>query len=133
MKLPPITIAKSDRDRLISIATVALGSERASPAASMLLSEIGRATIVVQDSLPPQVVAVHSEVEIRDNVTNTKRRLRLVYPEDATLDSNMVSVLTPLGAALVGLSVGDTIDWCTATGDQSSVTVLRTGMNLSLS
>jgi regulator of nucleoside diphosphate kinase len=132
MKLPPITIAKSDRDRLISIATVALGSERASPAASMLLSEIGRATIVVQDSLPPQVVAVHSEVEIRDNVTNTKRRLRLVYPEDATLDSNMVSVLTPLGAALVGLSVGDTIDWCTATGDQSSVTVLRTGMNLSL-
>jgi regulator of nucleoside diphosphate kinase len=99
----------------------------------MLLSEIGRATIVVQDSLPPQVVAVHSEVEIRDNVTNTKRRLRLVYPEDATLDSNMVSVLTPLGAALVGLSVGDTIDWCTATGDQSSVTVLRTGMNLSLS
>jgi regulator of nucleoside diphosphate kinase len=98
----------------------------------MLLSEVGRATIVAQDSLPPQVVAVHSEVEIHDNVTNTNRRLRLVYPENAALDSGMVSVLTPLGAALIGLSVGDQIDWCTATGDQSSVTVLRTGMNLSL-
>lgn len=132
MKLPPIMIAKDDRDRLMSIATAALESERATPVAAMLLSEVGRATIVAQDSLPSQVVAVHAEVEIHDNITNTNRRLRLVYPEDATLDPNMVSVLTPLGAALVGLSVGDSIDWCTATGDRNSVTVLRTGMNLSL-
>jgi regulator of nucleoside diphosphate kinase len=131
MKLPPITIAKAERDRLVSIATAALGSERPNVAASMLLSEVSRATIVAQGSLPPQVVAVHSEVDIHDKITNTKRRLRLVYPEEATADSNAVSVLTPLGAALIGLSVGDSIDWCTATGDQRFITVLRTDMKLS--
>ncbi len=75
---------------------------------------------------------MNSEVEIHDNITNTNRQLRLVYPEDATTDPNMVSVLTRLGAALVGLSVGDSIDWCTATGDQNSITVLRTGKKLSV-
>ena len=128
MTLPPLTRAKHDRDRLASIATAALGSERAPLAASMLLSEVARAKAVAQESLPPQVVAVNSDVEIHDNIANANRRLRLVYPEDATTDPNVVSVLTRLGAALVGLSAGDTIDWCTATGDQRSITVLRTSM-----
>lgn len=131
LPLPPITLAKDDRDRLVSIATAALGRERATLAAATLLSEVGRAKIVVQGTLPPQVVAVNSEAEIHDNITNTDIRLRLVYPEDAALDSSNVSVLTRLDAVLVGLSVGDSIDRCTPAGDRSSITVLRAGVNLS--
>jgi regulator of nucleoside diphosphate kinase len=132
MTLPPITIAKADRDRLVSIAATALRSERDTLAASTLLSQVGRAQVVVPGALPPQVVTVNSDVEIHDNITNTSRWVRLVYPEDATTDPNMVSVLSRFGAALVGLSVGDSIDWCTATGDRSCITVLRTGNNLSV-
>ena len=99
MALSPITIAKDDRDRLLSIAKAALGSGRDNLAASTLLSEVGRARIVVQGPLPPEVVAVNAEVEIHDNITNKATRLRLVYPEDAALDSNKVSVLTRFGDA----------------------------------
>jgi regulator of nucleoside diphosphate kinase len=95
----------------------------------MLLSEVRRARIVAEDSLPAQVVAVQSEVEVRDNITNTSRRLRLVCPEDADLDKNAVSVLTPFGASLVGLSVGASMDWCTAARDRRSITVLGTWRN----
>ena len=126
MALPPITIAKDDRDRLVSIAKAALGSEGDNLAASTLLSEVGRAKIVVQGALPSEVVAMNVEVEIRDNITKTNKRLRLVYPEDVALNSNKVYVLTRLGAMLIGLSVGDSIDWCTPAGDRSSITVLRT-------
>lgn len=125
MKLPPILIRETDRERLFSTAIAALSNERPVPAASMLLSEIGRAKIVAGDSLPRGVVAMYSRVEIRDNVVNRRRWVRLVYPEEAANDCEFVSILTPLGAALVGLSEGDSIDWCNATGDWRSVTVLR--------
>lgn len=125
MMLPSLAISDADRERLISVARAALRSDRPPSAASMLLSEIGRARIVAKESLPKEVVAVHSTVEIQDNINNSFKRLRLVYPEDVAGDPMEVSVLTPLGAALIGLSEGDSISWCTATGDLRSVTVLR--------
>lgn len=109
MALPPITTTKADRDRLVSTALTALRSGRVGPAATMLLSEVGRARIVDANSLPEQVVAVQSEVEVHGNITNTSRRLRLEYPEEAARDDNSVSVLSLLGASLIGLSVGDSI------------------------
>jgi regulator of nucleoside diphosphate kinase len=69
---------------------------------------------------------MHREIEIRDNIRNTKSRLRLVYPREDTVTPDAVSVLTPLGVALIGLSAGDSIEWCTLTGDRRSVTILRT-------
>jgi regulator of nucleoside diphosphate kinase len=123
MTLPPITMPETDRERLMSIAIAALGHERPDVAASMLLSEVARAAVVAREALSSDVVVMRSIVEIRDNMSKRDRVLRLVYPEEAVVDSD-VSVLTPLGAALVGLSRGDSIDWCTATGEQRSVTVL---------
>lgn len=123
MKRPAITISEEDRERLISVATAKMSSARPVRGASMLLSEIGRATVV--ESLPKGVVTVHSDVELRDNVHKTVKRVHLVYPDEAAADANSVSVLTPLGAALIGLSEGDSINWCTRTGDLRSVTVLR--------
>ncbi len=91
----------------------------------MLLSEIARATVVESDFPPPHVVAPHRDIEIHDNIANTKKRVQLVYPGEDDTDPNAVSVLSPLGAALIGLSVGDTFDWCNMYGDRHSVTVLR--------
>jgi regulator of nucleoside diphosphate kinase len=116
-------MADTDRERLKGLAIAALGHEHPDVGASMLLSEVARAVVVAREALSPNVVVMHSIVEIRDNIAKTNRLLRLVYPEEAATDSD-VSVLTPMGAALVGLARGDSIDWCTGTGDQRSVTVL---------
>jgi len=123
MTLPAITISEKDREQLMSVATAAISGVRPAQGASMLLSEIGRATVI--DPLPKGVVTVHSNVEFRDNVDEVVARTRLVYPDEAVAGTNSVSVLTPLGAALIGLSEGDSISWCTRTGNLRSVTVLR--------
>ncbi len=124
-KLPSVTISKVDRARLVSIATAALTDRWRSAVASNLLREIQRATVVPDAQLPENVVAIHSRVHLRDNITGTDTRITLVLPDETCVKSAGVSVLTPLGAALIGLPEGASIDWCTASGDHSSKTVLR--------
>jgi regulator of nucleoside diphosphate kinase len=125
MTLPSIVISKEDRDRLMSVATSALTGNRTTTAASTLLSEIGRANILAGNSVPQDVVRMGSEVEIRDDIRQTCSRVRLVYPDEVATARNDVSVLTRLGIALIGLSEGASMQWCTATGDPSKITVLR--------
>lgn len=123
--LPRVTISETDQKRLVAAATSALADRYVSPAASNLLREICRATIVPDDQLPTNVVAVHSRVDVHDNLTGTNSQIVFVFPEDAYTQPNAVSVLTPLGAALIGLSEGASVDWCTASGDRRSKKVLR--------
>ena len=125
IELPPAMISETDREKLVSVATAALTDRRVSAAASNLLREIHRATIVPDDQLPANVVAVHSNVDVHDNLTGKSSRVMLVFPDEKPTKPSAVSVLTPLGVALVGLSEGASIDWCTASGDRSSKTVLR--------
>jgi regulator of nucleoside diphosphate kinase len=125
MALPSIIISARDRERLVSVAMSALGSNPAPATASNLLSEVARATIFTQDAVPPSVVAMGSEVEIHDDVRKSRARVRLVYPDEVAMTPDAISVLTPLGVALIGLSKGASMEWCTATGDLSRITVLR--------
>jgi regulator of nucleoside diphosphate kinase len=125
MNLPTIVIGKTDRERLMSAAKNALTHARPVPGAVTLLGEIARARTVSNKLLPTDVVAMHRQIEIKDNVRKTKRQLCLVYPDENVADSETVSVLTPMGAALIGLSEGDSIEWCSAAGDRHSITVLR--------
>lgn len=125
MTLPPVVISAGDRERLVSVAMSALKSDRAAPAASNLLSEVARASIVANEAVPQNVVVMGSEVEIHDDIRKTGARVRLVYPDEAAPGSDSVSVLTPLGVALIGLSEGASIQWCTATGDLSRITVVH--------
>jgi regulator of nucleoside diphosphate kinase len=123
--LPPVIISETDREDLYDVATSALTNSRMAPAASNVLREIYRATIVPNDQLPTNVVAVNSCVDVRDNVAGANRRIVLVLPGETSNKPNAVSVLSPLGAALIGLSEGSSVEWCTASGDRSSITVLR--------
>lgn len=100
MTIPAVRLTKADHDRLASAAVTALGHERPPYAASMLLSEISRATIVDSDSLLSNVVAPHRDIEIHDNITKTKRRLRLIYPGENEINRDAISVLSPLPAAV---------------------------------
>lgn len=123
--LPPVMISEMDRDDLYAAATSELRNSRTAPAASNVIREIVRAKIVPNDQLPPNVVAVNSCVDVRDNVAGVNRRIVLVLPGETTSKPNAVSVLSPLGAALIGLSEGSSIEWCTASGDRRNITVVR--------
>ncbi|MEH2571821.1 GreA/GreB family elongation factor [Bradyrhizobium sp. AZCC 1708] len=123
--LPPVIISETDREDLYAVATSALTNSRMAPAASNVVREIYRATIVPNDQLPTNVVAINSCVDVRDNVAGANRRMVLVLPGETSNKPNAVSVLSPLGAALIGLSEGSSVEWCTASDDRSSITVLR--------
>jgi regulator of nucleoside diphosphate kinase len=75
--------------------------------------------------LRPDTVSLRSQVEFRDEQTGKIRKVVLVYPIDADITRRRVSVLTPVGAALLGLSVNQTISFHTRTGEKRELTVLK--------
>ena len=125
MTLPPVRISPTDRERLAAIAIDAMRTPRAPSSAAILLSELARAIIIAEAELPPSVISMHSTVALRDDVNGVLSEMTLVFPDEEEPETGRVSVLSPLGAALIGLSEGDSICWSNATGDRQSVTVLR--------
>jgi len=81
------------------------------PAAESLEAELSRARVVTQRDVPADVVTMNSEVVYEDCATLQKRHVRLVYPKDADASRGHVSVLAPIGSALLGLRVNQAIDW----------------------
>lgn len=98
--------------------------ERDSPVGEYLVEELSRAQIVPDEACGPEVVRIGSEITYRDDATQRTRTVTLVYPHDAEIERNRVSVLTPIGAALIGLSPSQSIDWRTPDGAVNSLTVL---------
>lgn len=77
----------------------------------LLLEEIDRATICSRADMPSHVVTMGSEVTFLDEKSGDERTIRLVYPAEADISAGRVSILTPVGSGLIGLSVGQSIDW----------------------
>jgi regulator of nucleoside diphosphate kinase len=121
---PEVTISAADYDRLAGLATAAVQGRVPGCGALLLLDEIGRAEVVPAGRVPPGVVAMHSRVEYRDEATGATRRLQLVYPHEADIAQGKVSVLTPVGAALIGLAEGESIEFPTGDGRSRRLTVL---------
>jgi regulator of nucleoside diphosphate kinase len=68
---------------------------------------------------------MQSEVTFRDDVSGQTRTVTLVFPDAADVDSGRISILTPIGAALIGLSAGQTIEFQTPAGGWRSLTVIK--------
>ena len=118
---PAIIISSADYDRLFDLAE---GAARDTPhVATFLLKELERATIAHR---PPakRAVRMGSHVYYRDMGNDSVRRVQLVYPEKADSQKGHVSILTPVGAALIGLSAGQTIEWQDQRGNVRALTVL---------
>ena len=81
------------------------------PAAQALQEELLRAEVRPLDAMPAGVVGMHSRVECEDEDSGKRYHLTLVYPHEADVATWRVSVLAPMGSALIGLSVGQHIDW----------------------
>jgi regulator of nucleoside diphosphate kinase len=122
--LPSIAISRQDHERLSNIAQAA---QRTVPdVADYLIRELDRAQITHRDA-PKKRVKMGSHVEFRDNETGRVRSIQLVYPAEADPQAGRISVLTPIGAALVGLSEGKTIPWVGRSGENRTLTVLKVG------
>jgi regulator of nucleoside diphosphate kinase len=112
---PAITISTLDYDRLSNLAESA--SRHAPEVAAFLLDELGRAYIELG-------VRMGSHVEFCDDETRTVQNVRLVYPDQADAQQGRISILTPVGAALIGLSTGQSIQWRDRRGTLKKLTVL---------
>ena len=103
---PTLIIGNTDQHRLLALLDLHQTS-----AAEKLSAELHRAEIVEQRDVPPNVVAMNAEVLYEDCETFARRTVQVVYPQDADAAHGRVSVLAPIGSALLGLRVGQTIAW----------------------
>ena len=106
---PAIRISAHDLARLEAM--LEAPALRGNPAAAALQRELDRADVLPQGEVPADVVGMHASVECVDEHDGSHHTLTLVYPHEADVDSGRVSVLAPVGSALLGLSVGQQIDW----------------------
>jgi len=84
---------------------------RALASTEALRHELERAVVVSAEAVPPDVVTMNSRVRYVDETTGERRSVRIVYPPEADARAGRVSVLAPVGAALLGLSAGQAIEW----------------------
>mgnify|MGYP001178330889 CR=1 FL=1 len=120
---PKIVINADDLARIEGLAE---GAMQRNPAlADRLLDELGRAHVVAAEKLPPGVVAIGSRVTYRDETTGRVKSVTLVYPEAADISRQRVSVMTPIGVALLGLAEGAAFYWDTRDNQRRTLTVIR--------
>jgi regulator of nucleoside diphosphate kinase len=78
--------------------------------------ELDRAEVIATRDLSPDVVTMHSTVRVRDLDSGTSVVYTLVFPVDADIDKKRISVLAPIGTALIGYRAGDVFEWATPGG-----------------
>lgn len=81
-----------------------------------LENELRRATIVSSDDVPSDVVTMNSRVRIKDLSRGGEYTYQIVFPEHAALDDKRISVLAPIGTALLGYQTGTTVEWQVPSG-----------------
>lgn len=118
---PPITVSTLDMERIEAL--LASDSCRNVEGADALESELARANVVDPDDIPPGLVTMNSTVRFIDEATNEQHEVMLVYP-GANNPPDAVSILAPVGSALLGLSVGQSISWRVPDGRELRLRVL---------
>jgi len=120
-KRPDISVTADDHEELIGLALQALGR---APGAALLLQEMERAKVV--DDVPANVLAMNGAVDFEYG-GRPYSDFRLVYPNCANFADGRISVLTPVGAALIGLSEGQTFWWPDDMREVHRLTVTKVG------
>jgi len=103
---PDIVVTSQDLQRLQTLIT-----SQPNEMVERLDEELARAKVVAAREIPGDVVTMNSEVIFEDTVSGARRNVRLVYPEAADATRGWISVLSPLGSALLGLRVQQEFDW----------------------
>jgi regulator of nucleoside diphosphate kinase len=121
---PPIVIDAAYSEELERLAATAMRGAAAA-LGDRLMQEVARAEVRPSGEMPADVVNIGSEVSFRDETTGRVQRVTVVLPRDADIGRGRVSVLTPIGAALIGIASGASIGWQTREGEERRLTVLE--------
>ncbi len=112
-----IYITKSDRNKLSELLERSLGGARESKRTlEDLQKELARAQIVDAANVPPDVVTMNSLVSLKDLQTEEILVYRLVFPDAADIAEQRISILAPVGTAIIGCRTGDVIEWPVPSG-----------------
>ena len=113
MRNSPIVITRIDAARLRELlaARARARAGRDQDHLDELAAELERAVIAAANDVPADVIAIHSRVEILDLVSGERRELVLVLPGESDASAGKISVLAPLGTALLGYRAGDEVEW----------------------
>ena len=115
MNHTPIYITRDDYSKLRLLVTTALYSN-ASAALQKLREELDRAAIIDSAAIPAGVVIMDSTVEFEDLGTGEVEEYTLTFPDRANVEEKRLSILAPIGTALIGYRVGDLVRWSTPGG-----------------
>lgn len=122
---PSLVIGDIDHRNLSALA-VAM-ENRMPDVSEALLDELDRAKLVPQRKVPANVVRMGSTVCFRTSSAG-ERQVTLVLPGEADIDAGRISIMTPIGAALIGLSPGQSITWTSRDGRQQELTIVSVDM-----
>ena len=112
-----IYITKFDLARLRELLKVGISfKERDREYLESLRNELDRARIVEPTALPDDVVTMNSRVRLKDMETGEEKNYSLVFPSEADMTQNKISILAPIGTAILGYRACDTVDWQVPTG-----------------
>ncbi|MGM0703234.1 MAG: nucleoside diphosphate kinase regulator [Pseudomonadota bacterium] len=118
---PPIIINRLDAERLQRLIDVASGESLA--VAELLEEELARGEVIDPEEIPADTVSMNSQVQFTD-LTRGRQMIRtLVYPHALAATEDGISVMAPIGAALIGLRVGDVIDWPLPGGGEAQLRI----------
>lgn len=107
-----VTLTKNDYTRIYKAITDAKNSKTInSNEAEKLLSELSKAEIVSSEKIDKDVVTMNSEVKLFFENTQKEQSFKIVYPQDANLKENKISIFSPIATALIGYKIGDEIEW----------------------
>jgi regulator of nucleoside diphosphate kinase len=120
--LPKIVLSSLDLDRLDQLLSRLPATD---PARLQLEQELDRGAVVEPAAMPANIVTMNSTVRLRLLKTGEEPCLTLVYPKDLDASGDKVSVLAPVGSALLGLSEGDQIHWPMPDGEIQPIQVLQ--------
>jgi len=118
---PDIIISELDYSRIDNLLRATPGI--ATNIKSALLTELERAELVAPEQIPANVVTMNSQVKFSVISTGVTFTLKLVYPKDMDDSGNTISILAPVGSAMLGLKEGDEIDWQDGQGGMLQVRI----------
>lgn len=112
MKHRDIYITDLDMKRLSELLEVARRFNERDPAdLAELAAELERAQVVPSAQIPADIITMNSTVRLEDLETGEEMTYTLVFPNEANIDQHKISVLAPIGTAMLGYRVGDTLEW----------------------
>ncbi len=118
MNIKPIYVTRRDHERLKKLMQSLSSASTKSRGLENLQTELARANVVDISTISEDLVTLDSDVAIRDLDSNELEEYTLTMPEDADPSKNRISVLAPVGVALLGYSVGDVVTWETPGGNR---------------